>query len=125
MHDVARVICTEGARSIHRSAYTKLSDEEQANLRLWAARHNCRQVRRYYSKNVIHDRGEESEESSTSSNHPSPSCIEDHDEDDLPSAVDEAVKEIGSDGKPEGGETTSRSAVGQIWGFLGQLFLRK
>ena len=42
LDDVARLLCTEGAQSIHRSAYTKLSEEEQANLRLWAARRNCR-----------------------------------------------------------------------------------
>ena len=42
--DVAQLLCTE---VIHRSVYKKLSEEEKANLRLWAARQNCLDVRKF------------------------------------------------------------------------------
>jgi hypothetical protein len=45
--DVAQIFCAEGSDFIHRSVFQKLSHEEQANLRLWAARCNSRHLRTY------------------------------------------------------------------------------
>ena len=65
--DVARVVCTQGAQSIHRSAFTKLSEEEQANLRLWAARCNCRRVRTFSNQDEDQETADESTVSSSAS----------------------------------------------------------
>jgi hypothetical protein len=44
LEQVARLLCTQGSGAIHRSAFTRLTEEERANVRLWAARSNCRTV---------------------------------------------------------------------------------
>lgn len=73
-YDVARVLFAEGAKSIHRSTYTKLSVEEQSNLCLWAARCNCRQVRTLDTSNQGQD--EDITSSSSSSSIPNATAVD-------------------------------------------------